>query len=490
MNSCERTDVYLGYRVFHLSWLVFLVLHWLVSVPAWSTVGNGFLQSGFPFMRWVSFAYGPVAVVSLVFPHRRWLFVTALALVVVAKIDALPFVSNHIFGALLIHFALLTTFLLSANVRDERAGVSQAYSLFAQPLRIILVLVYFFPVLHKLNADYLNTDVSCGTSLYREMAALVPLFPDATWAHHSAIFGTLVVETAIPALLLTSTLRGWGVVLGVLFHFVLALHPDKYILSFSAEVWALYTLFLPAAWIHRFGNAIADYSSRTDVRRPVLAILALGVAAAAVYLVAATDPNERIWEPMRRLEGIARQGWYLWSLAVFVVVGVTMWRGPWGGPVVDATRSTKPALRWSLAPFPVLVALNGFSPYLGLKTATNFSMFSNLRVVGAENNHLFMPSGLLPIDHQIDLVEIRASTVPNLHDRRRDGNRVPYFELRRILGYLREEGVAVEFRRGNEFVKVAWPEDRDHEVFEPPPLLEQKLLVFRDVPPRPCPCQW
>ena len=55
----------------------------------------------------------------------------------------------------------------------------------------------------------------------------------------------------------------------------------------------------------------------------------------------------------------------------------------------------------------LLLFLFGITPYLGLRTAGNFSMFSNLKTEGKTSNHLLLGSNLLKIwDYQEDVVEV------------------------------------------------------------------------------------
>ena len=55
----------------------------------------------------------------------------------------------------------------------------------------------------------------------------------------------------------------------------------------------------------------------------------------------------------------------------------------------------------------LLIILHGITPYLGLRTAGNFSMFSNLRTEGTQSNHLLLGSNPLKIwGYQEDSVEV------------------------------------------------------------------------------------
>src|SRR6266704_2162953 len=67
-------------------------------------------------------------------------------------------------------------------------------------------------------------------------------------------------------------------------------------------------------------------------------------------------------------------------------------------------RWTGVALTWLI---PLIALGNGVTPYLGLKTVANYSMFSNLRTEGGQTNHLLIPAGQFFLaEYQTDLVRV------------------------------------------------------------------------------------
>src|SRR5690606_10882046 len=105
----------------------------------------------------------------------------------------------------------------------------------------------------------------------------------------------------------------------------------------------------------------------------------------------------------------------------------------------------------------ILVLMNGVYPWIGGRTQTSFSMYSNLRSEGP-GNHVFLKRvDLLP--YQNDMVEVLESE-PNIFapGHRPRGiqqfanighNIIPYFEFRRLLSDM-EGDVSVSYRRGGE----------------------------------------
>jgi len=65
----------------------------------------------------------------------------------------------------------------------------------------------------------------------------------------------------------------------------------------------------------------------------------------------------------------------------------------------------------------VLAALNGACPYLGLKTQSTWSLFSNLHVEGGVSNHLLLPASLQPFGYASDCVTVTRTNVPALKER-------------------------------------------------------------------------
>ncbi len=131
-----------------------------------------------------------------------------------------------------------------------------------------------------------------------------------------------------------------------------------------------------------------------------------------------------------------------------------------------------------LAVVPLLLFVNGMTPYLGLKSENAFAMFSNLRTEGGETNHLFIPVATQVFGFQRDLVEVVDSSDPGLKRLGDDGLLIPYFELRRILAGAPES--AVVYRRGTEKVSLTQA-SQDASLVTAPSYLQRKTMRFRMV---------
>jgi hypothetical protein len=106
--------------------------------------------------------------------------------------------------------------------------------------------------------------------------------------------------------------------------------------------------------------------------------------------------------------------------------------------VVIATRAVRDS---STLPLPhfifvVIALLNGVSPYLGIRTLSTFSMYSNLRVEPDYTNHCFMPKSANLLPYLGDTVKIIGSSDPYFAELiNLPTQRLPYLEL---CSYLAE----------------------------------------------------
>jgi hypothetical protein len=80
-----------------------------------------------------------------------------------------------------------------------------------------------------------------------------------------------------------------------------------------------------------------------------------------------------------------------------------------------------------------LLVLNSLSPYLGLKTESSFTMFSNLKTEGPYWNHAFIPEAVKVFPYQDQLVRVTDSNDPVLERRTRGGALIVRLELERYL---------------------------------------------------------
>jgi hypothetical protein len=252
-----------------------------------------------------------------------------------------------------------------------RAGQSHPLEGSLRPLRWGLLLLYWLSVLHKLNYDFLDPDVSCASYMYRRVSALLPILPRARWAEYPAIWGTLLAEFAVPALLLHPRTWRFGLVAALLFHLLLGFDPTPGIYSFTGLLYALFILVLPGSFVNAASRELGALRARVGQKRLLQVRIAWLALWAGILLYGA--PREDRWSFR-----VGFPFFLIWALVIAGAYLFTLYRMP--KPSVEQRLARTPTLLWFL---PLLVLLNGLNPYLGLRTQLSFSMFSNLRTEGA-----------------------------------------------------------------------------------------------------------
>jgi hypothetical protein len=262
------------------------------------------------------------------------------------------------------------------------------------------------------------------------------------------------------------------------FHVVMGMSGHE---SFSVIAPALLFPFVPEDLPARLEAAFGRFPTLRRGLSGAGRVLVSGpslLLAAAVWLAVATAHTVG-WLPTSTLGQFVYGGFgikLLYYPYAFALSGAFLLCALEGRPSVASLR-----LRPIAALGPLLIVLNGLSPYLGLKTEHSFTMFSNLQTEGDQWNHLFMPRWLRIFDLQDELVAVLETNDERLRAVRERGDRLIYFELHRYLSEHPEVGVTFEHAgRRISIERVA-----DHpEISVPPSLLARKLLAFRDVAPR------
>jgi hypothetical protein len=429
------------------------------------------------------------AVAVLLFPSSLALFAAMLASSVVYNVRKWPFVVNHILVESLINLVILA-FLARALLADPelRAGAKFArervFDAIAPILRSMLIAMYGFAILAKLNTGFLDPRESCVAVMYGDLLRRLPFLPDTEWARVGAIAGTLAIEAAIPLLFAFSRTRLAAVAIGLPFHLMLGAIGHR---TFSALAYAMYGLFVIeglvvlASATHR---ALAERIAQ-PLRRRGLALLRASVALAVASLITA-HATGAYREPLGPLAAYQWPWlvWGLWSCGLMVAYGIAIAELLRSGLFMRCA-----PIRWAHL-MTVVLLVNGLAPYLGLKTETAFAMYSNLRTEAGRSNHLFLRLPQLA-DYQTDLVEIVETDHPELEELRTRGLHLTGFEFARIASDPGAE-FRVDYRRGGgelrRFERRAGIAS-DAELARPPAWIAAKLLLFRPVSLADCvPC--
>jgi hypothetical protein len=360
-----------------------------------------------------------------------------------------PDVANHVNLVLCLNLAIIA--VLAHSLIRRRDAPDHDYTAMLPILRIGLILVYVIAGFDKLNSDFFDPAASCAAGMLQSiieamqtrflgMPLVLPLAIVVTCLGYRLLrrgrFGTAGNRTftaaviaiaaaglaAVLLVLLTPqpgslapvigviaavSVIGWELVGGLLLT-VPRLQPG--ILAFSLTMHAALAL----VGFVDFG-ALAVALLFTFVPASHLQLLTAGRGPAAPRVRAYTGICFGIalvcgWSThVHRIPELA----LLTGLAFGAAVVIAIWpllaalfatdRGPrWAGVRVLDKRT--PAL---LFVFATLLVFIGLTPYLGLRTAGNFSMFSNLRTEGDSSNHILLGSNPIKVwGYQEDVVWI------------------------------------------------------------------------------------
>ncbi len=291
-------------------------------------------------------------------------------------------------------------------------------------IRIGVIVVFLFAVLHKTNTAFLDPAISCACMHYKNLhrmltfhgVSFVPAL-SSTAGQYAVIWLTWCTELSIPIVLTAAWVRfpsrrlmTFGIVLALGFHFVMSFNGYQ---NFSMMALAYYVPFLPMGFSRSASDAIS--SLRTGRFASLFKLIAF--AATTIVVVFGIElflfAVIKIARPNVTLRGekfLRNEGWFLFNFVLYPIVTLAfVWISylRWNKqPNEMAGGWLKP---WSLIPL-FVVAISSLSPYLGLKTENSFAMFSNLLTEGdlSHWNHSFLPKQLRIFHYQDHLVSVRS----------------------------------------------------------------------------------
>ncbi len=410
---------------------------------------------------------------------KRLVLLAASGLIyIVAKY---PMVPNHFILEALVNGCII----VSALYLWPQKGRTEAYLLeyFSAPARVMCILLYFFAVLHKLNYDFLNPEVSCGSFLLQGMAERLPFLPVDFSTRQFAIFGTLLMEAIIPLLIVFRSSRVVALMLAIPFHFLLIFYPNGMIMSFTALMYALFFLFFTdqfvypntqSLWAKRFIR-IYHYLIQRKLILFSCIILILGYSVYNRMAGGSTQAPSRAY-----LNSLIFGGY-----TCILLMGYFVFRKD----SVEQRPSLIPPIK-RLWIGPVLMIFIGLSPYLDLQTETSFSMFSNLRTDAYRANHLFMPRLTNWTGNQDDLIEFIDSSHSDFKNKAHLGELMTFFEFRRKIHRMRGE-FWIDYLHQGELKHIQVENGRSNVSKFAPPLRywEKKLFRYRSLDKGPQPCR-
>ncbi|GGF16648.1 hypothetical protein GCM10007298_10840 [Williamsia phyllosphaerae] len=415
----------------------------------------------------------------LVRPTSVGRFAIMLAAEVVAVGHDLPYVGDHTLVVFVTGVSVLALPAWTVARTQRLPAPGELFDTIAPFLRVALIIVYAAAALSKLNTDFLDPQTSCAGPMSQKIAFFDPSLLEGTWRITPSIWTTVAIEIALPILLAIPRTRVVGLLLGCAFHVVLALAGN---VPFSALALALYVAFVPTRTVPALHALLLRHRRLRSVTRFVAtppASVVLFVVGVGLWFAAAQVLGRDPWSWSDGLGGLAR----LAIVVLVVLAGVAFVLGRRRRDGVAEYAHPRSGRRLGHPILVVAVALlivNAVCPYLGLRSESTFTMFSNLRTEQGAWNHLFIPESVRVFGFQDRLVSVIGTDDPALAARTSSGTELTRFELNRYL-------------RSHPRAEVTWSEagpdgavirSRGPIAAAPGQTLAEKLFHFKDVRPR------
>lgn len=423
------------------------------------------------------------------------LFVTTAYFV----IREIPDTENHTNFMVLSNIALILCGLYSYRAPDQ--GIEELFFDIAQPVaRIMIIIAFAAAGFHKFNSDFINPEVSCIAIFVQSITDVaansdflglgVPPFvflivigmvvAGMLWRERAELRWPSIDWAAIGSVMLVMSTM--AVVLAVVagdVHTYSALEFLTFVVAVAIVCWQL--IEAPLLLIRRFQWVALTFSLVVHVQLALLRIVDFQAIAIAL-LVAFVPPN--VWQGWDRQAYAsigpfrlhrARLYYLLNLLGAFIMLAQTIgwidWPRPltaWGvlfiigllvmlWPIIRDLFSPDRTWRWEgvavfngvtpvwLYALPVCLLVFALTSHLGLRTAGNLSMYSNLRTEAGQNNHLLLGDDPLKwFGYQEDVVHIvdigDEATIRRYLNRwgELEGHLVPVVEFRKLLWEWRQ----------------------------------------------------
>lgn len=346
---------------------------------------------------------------------------------------AFPITTNHstILGLTNILILAIAGF---AKFKDKKLTSGFLYNGFPA-LRLAFLIMYGSAAISKINSDFLfNLENSCATDLAAEELYWLPFALDFK---SFAFLPFLIAGAELLVFLLPifEKTRFAGIIFAVLFHTALSLTADSKGPGFTLVLFALLGLFLTD------GAARSAHDTVRTVHRWIRRYVEPWFLNFVWVLFLLIQAN------ISFIEGWPGYGWWRWSgtLAVNIIWGFILIRISW------KFRHDKLGQRVAGFYGPLsfivigIVLLNSASPYLGGKTTSSMTMYSNLKVEGGESNHYLFPR--LPIKTpQDEIVTLIRVADPYLKEVMAREAKITMHELVRVLSMNPEQPIEYDFK--------------------------------------------
>jgi hypothetical protein len=359
-------------------------------------------------------SWAAISVALLLIWRPRWtpLLVLLAGVMVTRYAIAMPVAGNNKLIAAFMNAGILLicvhAVLRYNNTAQMRENIYENMRVVA---RALLAIMYFYGIFHKINADFLDPRVSCAVALYMPLADGFGLQNSLT-GKYLAIWSTFIVEAIAIVSLYWKRWFAVGLLLALMFHFVIPISVYSWYMDFSSLVFALYVLSVPREVSERFYNNCARLfrlmRERFGSLGQVLPFgIVIGVTVALVAVLSAFSRQTSI-APAHAYQSVWVLMWVVYGgVAMLLLADAAINHLPWRGTV-------GPRRPLWLYAVPATLFILCTAPYLGLRTEASIAMFSNLHTEAGVSNHLLISEPLALFPYESEVAMIKASSDPDL----------------------------------------------------------------------------
>lgn len=385
------------------------------------------------FASWLSVLVFFISALLVRKPNSNYVLICLSVLNVLQLALAFPNTTNH---STILGFTNLLILAVIVHTWLKTKRLEPGYLVRGFPaLRLAFLIMYGSAAISKINSDFLfNLEFSCATQLAEEELYWLPVAFD----FESMVFLPFIVagaELLVFILPMFQKTRFAGIILAVAFHTSLSLTADSKGPGFTLVLFSLLGLFLTkssAKSAHDiFGTVIQNCKKFLE---PWL----LNFAWVSFLLIQAN---------ISFIEGWQGFGWWRWggTLVVNIIWGTLLVFVVWKFKDERLEQRVVGFFGPMSIAVIAIVILNSAGPYLGGKTMSSMTMYSNLRVEGGESNHFIFPR--IPAHtSQDDIVTVIRAVDPKLKRIIEQDAKITMHELVRTLSKNPDQPIEYEFR--------------------------------------------
>lgn len=407
-------------------------------------------------------------------PRRLSLLAMLAGAMAIQYLYRLPVASNNQTITFFMNSAIVVvTAVAFRHQHATDAARSEIYERLRIVARYLLAIMYFYGIFHKINSDFLDPEVSCAVALYKPLTAMFGL-EDNLLGRYGAIYGTFVIEGIAIFCLFARRYFAYGLIIALVFHYIIPISAYSWYMDFSALVFALYALCVPrevSVAMHRQAAGLLRRFSSLSAGGTALMVLAVSVLGALLLasLLREHAGGQTVTDAMV---------WHSTWIIIWAIVG--------GAAMLFLTKAALDVMpyqpmpaprqpRWIYA-FPAVLFVSCLSPYFGLKTESSIAMFSNLHTEGGTTNHLVFSQPMYLFDYQQDVATIEASSDAYMQSLADRGLGMVRFELERWMKASADEWVTFTMN-GQRFERAT----AANYPIATGSLIERRLLTFKPV---------